>query len=502
MKLLLYIVLSLVVLYNVNLSSILVRNGEVNFFNDVARDFLLLQELDHKKIVLIGPRSSTNNLFHGPIWTYINYPSYLLGNGDPVIVAWFWLFLECIFLISSFYMVRKLFETLPAFAFSVLVSIQMAIPINGVFHSEATIFFIPMLFFTICMYIKTKKIFYLAFHIVTLSMLIQLEVGIGLQFLILSSLLIIWFIYKNKLWKHFITFSLIPVFLSNLIIFDLKNGLRMTKALFSTGGSLHFFIPFESWLENRINNTISLQLFNNNPNSILAYIVFALVIITTILLIKNKSKYKHIYFLFLFYYFGYMCLSFFNKGLLLFHYVYLVIPLTVLWLVSFLATKYKLLFLPIIVLVFMSSLNFARDHIAQRLESFVGKNYNSWRSLDDVAKEVIVKQKDKEFGYFVFAPDALAYQPRYAMIYHFKKADAKAFEYTKKPTTYIIAAPPPSNNIFMTHVWWRKVPVGITSEPVETKKFPSGFVIEKFNLTPEEQKVPHDKSIELGIHFR
>lgn len=501
MKLFLYVILLLLVLYNLNLSSLLVRNNEVNFFNDVARDFLLLQELDQKKIVLIGPRSSTNGLFHGPLWTYINYPAYVIGNGNPVFVAWFWLFLECIFLITSFYMVKKLFGTLPAFAFIVLTSIQIALHMNGVFHSEAAIFFIPMFFFTICMYVKSKKKLYLILHLLASAMLIQLEVGIGLQFFILSTLVIILFIYKHRLWKHLLIFSLVPIFLSNLIIFDLKNELRMAEALFSTGGSLHFFMPFESWLENRINNTISLQLFNNSPNSIFAYIVFALVIVVTILLIKSKNKHRHIYLLFLFYYFGYMCLSFFNKGVLLFHYTYLLIPLTFFWLVSFLGTKYKILFLPIIIIIFLSSSSFARLRIDQRLDS-MGKDYNSWRSLSDIAKEVIAKEKNKEFGYFVFAPDALAYQPRYAMIYNFKNANTKAFEYTKKGTTYIIAAPPPNNDIYMTHVWWRKVPVAISSEPVETKKFPSGFVIERFNLTLEEQKIPHDKSIELGIHFR
>ena len=501
MKLLLYLILLLVTLFNVYLSSSLVRHGEVNFFNDVARDFLLFAEMDHKKIVLIGPRSSTNNLFHGPLWTYINYPAYRLGNGNPVVVAWFWVFIAGIFLLTSFYMVRKLFGALPAFAFIVLTSVQMVPHVNGIFHAEATFFFMPMLFFTICVYIKSKKNLYLVLHLLALAILIQLQVGVGIQFLMLSIPLIIIFIYKHKLWKHLLAFSLIPIFLSNFIIFDLRNNLRMAKAIFSTGESLHFFIPLRSWLENRINNTISLQLFNNGSNNLFVYIVFTLVIISTILLIKNKSKYRHIYLLFLFYYFGYMILSFFNKGVILFHYIYLLIPLTTLWLVSFLASKYKVFFLPFVGIIFYLSFNLATSYVASR-ESLMGKDYNSWKSLELVAKEVIDLQKNKEFGYFVFAPDALAYQPRYAMIYNFKASHAKAFEYTKKPITYVIAAPPPGNNPYMTHVWWRKVQVKISSEPVETKKFPSGFTIEKFNLSPEEQLVPHVKAIELGIHFR
>lgn len=71
MKPLLYSILILLTLFNLYLSSSSVRHGEVNFFNDVARDFFLLQELDEKKIVFIGPRSSTNGLFNGHLWTYI-----------------------------------------------------------------------------------------------------------------------------------------------------------------------------------------------------------------------------------------------------------------------------------------------------------------------------------------------------------------------------------------------------------------------------------------------
>ena len=503
MKLLIYSILLFVTFYNIHLSSLLVRSNEVNFFNDVARDFLLLGEMDHKKIVLIGPRSSTNNLFHGPLWTYINYPAYVFGNGDPVIVAWFWIFVECIFLITSFYIVRKLFGAFPALAYIMLTSIQMALHIDGVFHAEATFFFMPMFFFTICMYIQSKKVLYLALHLLALAIFIQLEVGIGIQFLMLSTPLVIWFICKHKLWNHLFIFSLIPVFLSNFIIFDLRHNLLMTKAVLSTGNSLHFFIPFKSWLENRVNNTVSLQLTANGINTLLTYVVFVLVITMTILLIKNKSKYKHIYLLFLFYYFGYMCLSFFNKGVILFHYIYLLIPLTTLWFVSFLANKNKILFLPFIGIVFFLNLNYVTVHINNKLqESVRGESPDSWKALSVVAKSVIDWQKGKEFGYFVFSPDALAYQPRYAMIYNFKKAGIRALEYTKEPVTYIIAAPPPANNPYMTHVWWRKVPVKISSEPIATKKFPNGFIVEKFILSQEEQRIPHDKAIELGIHFR
>ena len=501
MKLLLYSILILLTLFNLHLSSSSVRHNEVNFFNDVARDFLLLQELDEKKIVFIGPRSSTNGLFNGPLWTYINYPAYVIGNGNPIAVAWFWIILEAIFLLTSFFMIKKLLGIFPAFVFSALISSRMVLHINGVFHSEAIFFFIPFFFFSICMYAKSKKKLYLVFHMLAIAILIQLNVGIGMQFLILSALFVFVFVIRNRLYKHLIATLSLPLFLINFILFDLKNGFGMTKALVATAVSSKFFISIQSFIENRINNTVSMQIFEQNSgNTSLNYIIFALIIIFTILQIKNISKYRHIYFLFSFYYFGYIILSIFNKGVLLFHYVYLLIPLTTLWLVSFLATKYKLIFLPLIAIVFFANFNNVRGQI--EAQSYAGNTVNSWKGLSRVASEVILWQKGKEFGYFVFAPDALAYQPRYAMLYHFKKANAKAFEYTKKPTTYIIAAPPPPDDPYMTHVWWRKVPVRISSEPAETKKFSNGFTIEKFSLSEDEQRVPHDNAIELGIHFR
>lgn len=297
MKLFLYLILLGLTFYNVFLGSALVRSGEVNFFNDVARDFLLFQELDEKKIVFIGARSNTNNLFHGPLWSYINYPSFVLGQGNPVTVAWFWIFLGLIFLLTSFFMVKKLFGTFVAFSYVLLISTKMIPHLNGIFHAEATFFFVPMFLFTISQYIKSKKNLYLALHLLSVAILIQLEVGVGIQFFLLSALLIILFIFKNKLWKHIFTFSLMPVFLLNFILFDLRHGLLMAKALISTGKETHFFVTFRSWIENRINNTVSLQLIQNE-NNLFIFAIFALIIFLTILQIKNKNKGWQTYFLF------------------------------------------------------------------------------------------------------------------------------------------------------------------------------------------------------------
>lgn len=503
MKLFFYLILLLLTVYNVYLSSSSVRLGEVNFFNDVARDFLLLQELDQKKIVFIGPRSSTNGLFHGPLLTYIDYPAYLVGHGNPVAVAWFWVGLGAAFLITSFFMVKKLFGILPAAIFVLLVSVKMVPHLNGVFEPEAMYFVMPAFLFSIIQYAKTNKWKYLVFHLITAAVFIQLSIGIGLQFLMLSTPIICYNIYKQRSWKYLFFFLVIPIFTANYIVFDIRHDFRMAKALLGTGESSKFFISLPDWISNRVQNMFSLQLLEGNHNLLpFLVLIFIILILCTALEIKKNKERRPIYILFAFYYFGYLTLSYFNKGILLFHYVYLLIPFTILWLVSFLKGRYLGVFLTILLIVYTLNRQYSIAYIKAWESSFMGKHPYSWKGLSEVAQGVIAMQKGKEFGYFVFAPDALAYQPRYAMIYNFEKAHAKAFEYVKKDVTYIIAQPPPTNDPYMTHVWWRKVPVQISSEPVIVKKFPNGYTVEKFELTPEEQKIPHDKSIELGIHFR
>ena len=83
---------------------------DVEYTSEIARDFLLLNELAAKKIILIGP-SSTTGLFHGPLWSYLNFPAYLAGNGNPIVIGWGWVGLIAIYIASSFYIAKNLFDS-------------------------------------------------------------------------------------------------------------------------------------------------------------------------------------------------------------------------------------------------------------------------------------------------------------------------------------------------------------------------------------------------------
>src|SRR4029077_19977451 len=113
------------------------------------------------------------------------------------------------------------------------------------------------------------------------------------------------------------------------------------------------------------------------------------------------------------------------KGVLLLHYTLLLVPITSLWLTSFLTGKYKYIFLPIIIVVFLINLQYT-SAVVNSPNWANGHDFNSWKGMTEVANEVVKQEKGNEFGYFVYAPDAYAYQPRYAMIYNFKIANANS----------------------------------------------------------------------------
>lgn len=477
--------------------------GDLNFFNDVARDFLLLRELDEKKIVLIGPRANSTGLFHGPLWTYMNYPAFLIGHGNPIFVGWFWIILLVIFLVSGYFIASGILFSYAGLGYIMLLASHTTPFINGLFHSLTNFFFIPIFFYTAYMYFKTKKWKYLGFHLCIMGIIVQLNVGIGGSILILTSFLHTGLIIHKRMWKHLLAFFLIPGTLINFILFNLKHNFLMLQPVFSNFAPSRLIIPFESWFRNRIENMISMQLLQNhniNPFHILE-IIFVVTVITTIIRIR-KREHTLFYGLMLYYYFGYILLLFVNKGIILGHFVFFLIPLTTLWVVSFLEKKYIYIFFPLLLFILYQNFLSSWQYTQYIKNNFSLKDPYSWKTLKTIGERVAEKEKKEPFGYYVFSPDSFAYQPRYAMLYVFQKNNLHAFEYKKMPITYIIASPPPPGDPYMNEVWWIKNQVKITSLSKETEKMPGGYKIIKYSLDNNEISIEHDKNIELGISFR
>jgi len=486
-------------LVNLFLASFSLSQGEIHFFSDLARDFLLFQELSHKWIVLIGPRANATGVFHGPLWNYINLPIYLLSQGNPIAHAGFWFFLTATFTVLGAYLIKKMFGTYSAGVFAILFSGLLIYRGNDSFiHAYASVFPMIPLTYLMIRYLQKGKLRHLIGGVVTTGIIVQLSIS-TLPFIGYTSLFALIGIFRHKKYFHIFSLALFPILLLNFFVFDLRYNHSFFQGMMKYSESQRVMPIDITYWQNRLSYIIDLKLaeFWSKPLTIFTFV--STIFLTLYLIVKNRTlRLSQIYFLgfFILFYVG----TLFSKGVLLYHYVFPLSGLTTMWFSS-LAQKKLTPFICLLALI-IATLNiqsmFLYTNTIQK--DFINKHYNSWVGMTKVANEIVKEQSGRPFGYFVFAPDAFAYQPRYAMIYNFRNLVAS--EYVKQSTTYIIAQPPPQNDPYMTYLWWRIHSVKIDKQPEKTWKFPNGFVVEKFSLSPEEISFPHDKTMELGIHFR
>jgi len=136
-----------------------VLHGNLTFTSDLGRDFFILQEIEQKKFILIGPRSGAFGFFHGPLWAYLNFPAYFLGKGNPLVVGWFWIFPDRVFYDHIFLYGQKLFNELTAWLF-VLMSHYIAWHGQTVCLTRTELFFIiPLYFYYFIQYLKPSTPF-------------------------------------------------------------------------------------------------------------------------------------------------------------------------------------------------------------------------------------------------------------------------------------------------------------------------------------------------------
>lgn len=498
-----YFILFGLTLLNVFLATFYLRHGDLGFSTDVARDFLLYQEVDQKKIILIGPRSSTSGIFHGPLWIYLNYPAYLIGNGNPLVVEQFWIILSILFIGSGFFVAKKLFGNLPAFVYMLLLSGNMIFQSRSLFNPHGALFLVPVFFLTIVYYQKYLKLWLLVLHLIITALIIQFQMAVGIPLVILSGFYTLLLIIKNKKYVHLIAFLVIPVFLLNFFIFEARHNFNMTRSILNYAGPKTddgIVFNYLSQIDNRLERLTDLQLLNGAPGYLMG-LLFAFTLVFTYLKVKQDNKQKTVYFLFLYYFLGYTFLTFVNKGIVLNHQFFPMFAITNLWFASFASLKNRKLYLLLLTIIVLFIYRSYDGFTTQAKDNVIGIDLGSWKLLHEMGRD-IASTAPQEFGYFVYAPDAFAYQQRYAMIYSFKEAGKKAFEFEKKPATFIIASPAPPDKPYLNYHWWLSDRVNIKKDSEYEDGYPGGYLVQRYNLNNDEIKVPYEPTINVGIHFR
>ncbi len=481
-----------------------VLHQDIFFHTDIARDFLLLEDIvtTHSP-TLLGPRSGgISGVFHGPLWFYVNLPAFIIANGDPVIVGWFWVSLIFILTYITFYVGKSLFNQRVGLLSSLLISGLSITMASSLFNPFGAVMVFPLFFLIFYSYLQNQNFIKLFFSYLLLGLLIQFQIAFGGPLLVLATILVVIKIIKTKRYKELLALSGIILPLSTYIVFELRNNFLQTNALIShITKSAGEKLTMQEFIVNRFDGIISTFSMVPYPSTLLILCILSIFAWLLIQTIRKRTEYKRLYMLIFYFIAGFWILTSFFKGTVWGYYYWPFLPMIVIIFCSSLLSLKKYIFYPLFIYLLISIMTYTYS-VMQSYDNFIGKNSGSWLFNKSLA-ETIYKQGDKEFGYYIFSPDAYGYSPRYAMNFVGKEhSQIKVLPYKKSEVTYLIIAPGDEENYYAQGDWWRKNRVRIDGKPEKTWTFPNHFRIEKYILNDKQRTIQSDPNIIDSLLFR
>ncbi len=484
-----------------------VLSGSIKFDADISRDFLLLDELATRKVIFIGPRASgIPGVFHGPLWIYLNYPAYILSGKNPVAVGWFWVVLAASFLVSSYFVVKKITTQKTALIFVLLLSGMLVPWLHQLLNPFGALMMMPFVVFAVTKYQQTKNSIYWILLLFLLGMMIQFQMAVGVPITILVFIWLLVWMYKEKRLLHLLFLPLLLIPLASFLIFDFRHDFAQLRSVIAFVSDKSD-VPTISYVERVIQrfwmaSKVGINLFSSNDLNGLnfgVFMIFALQMMGSIQLLNNSSQ-KMMKFLF-YLYVGYYVITLLFNGYLLVQYWWPLVPLAYLMIALFLSAAPRKLFIPVLVVILGFQLIEGLHFVKINAEK-IGLIEDDWLFQKKLTTSLF-EGDENEFGYFIFTPDIYAYESKAAMTYAISQHPEKNVgRYQKKPVTYMIIAPDPSFRIDIKSANWKKDRVRLVATPSAALSFPDGYTVEKYDLTPEQLKILPDSTIDDWLHFR
>jgi asparagine N-glycosylation enzyme membrane subunit Stt3 len=494
----------LFILVNLYLCAYPVLHGDIGYNTDVGRDFLILQDIvSTHKLPLIGPHSGLEGLFHGPLWPYINLPVFVLSNGNPIAVGWFWVFLVSCSVFATYIVGKKVFNEYVGLFSALIVSLISVGYSDSLLNPFGAVIFSPLFFYFFYKYVKTMKVMYLILAVFTIGILIQFEIVFGGPILILSLIFLLIFLFKKRKLRHLLSIFVLVIPLSTYIIFELRHNFLQLRSIISHAGTQTGSgkMVLTGVLQNRIDGFLNtLAAVPNLPILLTLFVVLLFVYVGFKSLKDKKLKNREFYLLFIYFYLGYWPLTFYLTGQVMGYHVLPFVPVAFI----ILSSAYLLIRKEIFLIIFLFVLFFGSIAAKNKLDAFsslTGSGTGSWKFSHQLA-QTLFKSAPSEFGYYTFTADEFGYGPRYAMVFTNKEySNVSALANTKKRVTYVIMAPT-ENGANNNREWWIKNKVRINNTPEQIINYPNGFEVEKFVLTNEEIRIPSDPNLLNGLFFR
>lgn len=474
--------------------------GNLDFNTDIARDFLLLEDVYYNKnITLLGPRSGgIPGVFHGPLWIYTNLPAYIVGNGNPTVVGWFWLLLFCIGIYFVYKVAKELFDETTGLTAAAIFSSAVSGSVYAMFNPFGAIILSPVFFYFFHQYTKNLRVKDLAIGLFVLGLIIQFQMAFGVPILVLSTIYISWIIIKEKKFQHYLAFLVLLIPFSTYIVFELRNNfLQIHSILNYLNGKENLGkvqMPFLDLLTHRLNYMVNDTLGMISLNTLwLTFLIFFVILFA---FIKNiKFKKDNPYYIFVLFLAGYWFLTLFYKGVIWGYYYVPFIGIVAL----FFASGHK--YLPKLFWITTTLLLLSNVYATYLKVSTINSEAGTWKFFKTAAENVY-ENAPSEFGYYVYSTDLYGYSSRYAMNYMNRKtSDKQGIPFQKRKNTYLLIDDPGDNKA-TNHRDWKQYDVRVPEKPTDTIQMKDSYFIEHYVLSDDDLKIESNPNLIQTIIFR
>lgn len=497
------------ILMAVGLSAVYVAHGDIMYDADIARDFLILQEISEKKIVLLGPRSgAAPGLFHGPLWSYLNYPAFALGQGNPVVVGWFWVLLSAGLAGSCAYIGRRLFGAVPGLLFAAWVAIRMISFTRGAFNPYGALLLVPAFLYLLIRYSESKKLKYLVAHVLLGGLLIQFQVAVGGPLFLLSLIYVVINIARRTFpLKHVLVYLLIVLTLATYIVFDIRHDWLMAKSvlryLSRSGGYSMITFKQAFWERLRLMGDQGTFFLPQLLASVGRQKIIFLGVALFALLVKCLKKPVH-YPLLWFFYIGYYALTLLHRGGMGVYYYFPLFPLA--FMLPFTVWEHIPKRLRYAIVIPFLALNLVYEvRLLHHDVQLIGKRQMSWQFHNKIAQDIFDSAQTSKFGLFIYAPDVQGYRSKYPLVYQDRLHEDKAMQlYQKLPETFVLLAGPPEYALPWEHnpENFLNNSVRITNQPDQRWEYGDIYAVNRYQLSQEETEIEFDPHLNNWLHFR
>lgn len=471
--------------------------GDVLFHTDLARDFMVLEEMvETRNPTLLGPRSGgIPGVFHGPVWYYISVIPFVLSAGNPVLMGWFWWLCALVAAKVFFGVVWSFTKKLDVTLLSTIVFSLIAFPFaRGPVNNFIADLFAFLAFASWIYWYQKSTVLHALLGWFLLGLLVQFQMAFAVPVAIAFFPFFAYRVIKQKQLWQLLTPAVFLLPLATFFLFEIRHDwLQVRSVVRYVAHDSAESLPMAERLLSRLGLALTegVNIFDL-PQLLAAPVVLAFGIVAW----RLKSPLLRITTgLFSVWYVGWWMLTLVFSGTVWPYYYspFFGILIFVIALVAAQSKAARILLVGLTLFLVATSL----DSMLYKEGKF---NSSSWRLLSEMAS---VGLSEPNRGYFVYSQDQLAYPLKYAFSYYADRhPETQAHEFSKQPTTVLVKAADDPNNPYSTSGHWQNTKLQITAEPVEVREYPYGYTLEVFKLDQAMIDLPVDPNIVTDLHFR